>query len=123
MYRTQKRNEEFVTVRTENIPTRASGGYANITIREETGIYAVIEPDTNTYISDEQGAYIREKSYALVRETEMAKCHMEEGKTQIIWNGNTYRVIGIIDQTERPKFRNAEITMVRRVDVDGSSTW
>lgn len=125
MYRTQKRNEETILVRNEleSDPVRGSGGIALIDVYSETGIKAVVLPDTETYIQDDKGFYIRDTAYALVRKEEMDKVDMIPGKTKITWDGNTYRVVGKIDARTKYKFQNAEIRMVRHVGLEGTGTW
>jgi hypothetical protein len=43
---------------------------------------------------------------------------MIPGKTRVVWNGNEYKVIGIIDYRTKVRFQNAEIEMRRRLDID-----
>lgn len=123
MWKTQKNYEELVTVRNEQDPTRTSGGISSIPVYEETGIYAVMLPDEREYVSTPDGSYYEETVYAQVRKDEMDKVDMIPGKTKMIWDGNSYRVIEIIDYRTKYKFKNAEITLVRHLDVDGGSAW
>jgi hypothetical protein len=123
MFNTQKRNEELIQVRNEQEPVWGSGGISTIAVDSVTGIKAVMMPDSRRYVQGKAGSVLEELAFALVRESEMEKADMIPGKTKIIWNGNTWRILGITDVRNKHKFQNAEISLVRHVGVDGTGTW
>ena len=118
MYKTQKRYEEKVLVLNESTATRSSGGISVITEGSQQEVSMLILPDESVYEEDRNGGYtMTENLFAHISKSEMENVSLIPGRTQVIWNGNTYRVMDIIDYTSKPKFRNAEIRMVRRRDV------
>ena len=118
MYKTQKRYEETVTVLNESESSRGSGGVSFINEGSQKEVSMLILPDDSIYEEDRTGGYtITEQLFAHISKTEMEKVPLIPGRTQVIWNGNTYRVMDIIDYTSKPKFKNAEIRMVRKRNV------
>lgn len=111
--------EETVTVLNEGSPIRGSGGIAIITDGTSQSIRMLILPDDNRHREPrKEGQYSYEQLFAHVRKTEMAKVDMIPGKTRVVWNGNEYKVINIIDYRTKVRFQNAEIEMRRRLDID-----
>lgn len=123
MFRTQKHNEELVTVRNEYEPVRASGGVSRIDVYQETGIRMVMLPDQRRYVEDPKGFKLVDYMYAHVSREEMTKADMIPGKTKIIWNGDTWRVQGILDYRMKDKWQLAEITLVKHIGNTGSGLW
>jgi len=118
MHHTQRHYEEIVSVIHESTTTRGSGGIGIITEGTETDVRMVILPDVRVYKQDRAGGtYFVETLYGQIRKTELDKVSLEPGRTKVIWNGNTYRVMDIIDYTSKMKFKNAELRMQRKVDV------
>lgn len=118
MFKTQKRYEETVYVINESATARASGGIGTITETTQTAVKMLILPDDNMYKEDRQGGYQQiEQLLAHISKDEIEKVSLTPGITKVIWNGNTYRVMDIIDYTSKPKWKNAEIRMVRKTHV------
>jgi hypothetical protein len=119
MFQTQKKFEETVTVLNEGSPVAGSGGIAIITDGTSQDIKMVMLPDMNLHREPrKEGQYSYETLFAHVRRDEMDKVNMIPGKTRVVWNGNEYKVIGIIDYRTKVRFQNAEIEMRRRLDID-----
>lgn len=123
MWKTQKRYEETITVRNEQIPQWSSGGIATVTVTGVVSIKAVMLPDDRKYKQSDDGDMLVDMMYAHVRKDEMAKADMIPGKTKIIWNGDTWRVIGIVDYRTKARWQNAEIQLVKHIGVVGTGTW
>lgn len=118
MFKTQKTYEETVQVINESTTTRGSGGVGIITQGSQTDVKMLILPDDTVYKEDREGGYQQiEQLFAHISKKEIDKVSLIPGRTQVIWNGNTYRVIDIIDYTSKPRFKNAEIRMVRKTNV------
>lgn len=118
MFKTQKLYEETVTVLNESTTARASGGVGVITEGSQQEVKMLILPDDSIYEEDRNGGYtMTEQLFAHISKTEMEKVSLIPGRTRVIWNGNEYRVVDIIDYTSKPKFKNAEIRMVRKRNV------
>jgi hypothetical protein len=118
MFRSQKGHEETVQVINESTTSRGSGGIGVITEGSRTDVKMLILPDDSIYKEDRNGGFQQiEQLFAHISKEEIDKISLITGKTKVIWNGNTYRVVGIIDMTTKPRFRNAEIRMVRKTDV------
>jgi len=118
MWETQKKFEETVTVLNEGYATRGSGGVALITNGTSTSIKMLMLPDTDVFVEKrEEDNYRWETLYAQIRKTEMDKVNMIPGQTRVVWNGNDYKVLEIIDYRNKNLFRLAEIRLARRLDV------
>ena len=118
MFKTQKTYEETVQVINESTTSRASGGVGVITTGSQTDVKMLILPDDSIYKEDRNGGYQQiEQLFAHISKKEINKVSLIPGRTQVIWNGNTYRVVDIIDMTTKPRFKNAEIRMVRKSHV------
>jgi len=118
MFKTQKIYEETVSVLNESTTTRGSGGIGIITDGSLQSVKMLILPDDSIYEEDRNGGYtMTEVLFAHIRKTEMDKVSLIPGRTKVIWNGNTYRVMDIVDYTSKPKFKNAELRLVRKRNV------
>lgn len=118
MFKTQKTYEETVQVINESTTSRASGGVGVITTGSQTDVKMLILPDDTRYKEDRNGGYQQiEQLFAHISKKEIDKVSLIPGRTKVIWNGNTYRVVDIIDYTSKPRFKNAEIRMVRKTHV------
>jgi len=118
MFKTQKKHEEIVTVINESTTTRGSGGVGVITDGSRQDVSMVMLPDDSIYEEDRHGGYTQiEQLFAHVSKNEMEKVFLIPGRTKVIWNGNTYRVMDIVDYTSKPNFKNAEIRLVRKIHV------
>ena len=118
MWKTQKMFEEDITVVNESAPVRGSGGIAIITDGTSTTIRALMLPGSELYREQRQeGQYTYERIFAHVNKDEIDKVSLVEGKTKVIWNGLTYRVIRVMDYTSKKRFRNAEIELRRRIGM------
>ena len=119
MYKTQKKFEETVLVLNESAPVRGSGGIAVITDGTQQSISMVMLPDFEIHReSTVHGQYSYERLFAHVRVDEMDKVDMIPGKTRVEWNGYIYIVYRVLDYTSKTLFRNAEIEMRRRLDIN-----
>ena len=116
MWKSQQSLEETVTVLNEQSPTRASGGIAVITDGTSQEIRMLMLPDIIIHKEPrKEGQYSYERLYAHISKTEMDKVDMIPGKTRVVWNGLTYKVMGIIDYRSKFKFQNAEIELRRQL--------
>ena len=116
MWKMSKRFEETVTVVNEQSPVRGSGGIAIITTPSTTEIRMVMLPDRNVFKEPrKEGQYNYERLLAHVSKYEIDKVDMIPGKTKVVWNGLTYKVVSILDYTSKKLFRNAEIEMRRQL--------
>ena len=116
MWKTNTRFHETVTVVNEQSPTRGSGGIAVITTPATQDIKMVMLPDNNLYKElRREGQYNYERVTAHVSKGEIDKVDMIPGKTKIVWNGLTYKVVSIIDYTSKLLFKTAEIEMRRQI--------
>lgn len=116
MWKTSKKFEETVTVVNEQPPTRGSGGVAIITTPSTQEIQMMMLPDTNVFNEPKkEGQYNYERLFAHVNKDEMDKVDMIPGKTKVVWNGLTYKVVNIINYTSKILFQNAEIEMRRQL--------
>lgn len=116
MWKMSKNFEETVTVVNEQPPTRGSGGIAIITTPATQEIKMVMLPDMNVFREPrKEGQYNYERLFAQVSKDEIDKVEMIPGKTKVVWNGLTYKVVNIIDYTSKKLFRNAEIEMRRQL--------
>lgn len=116
MWKTNKKFEETVTVVNEQSPTRGSGGIAKITTPATQDIRMLMLPDNNIYRElRREGQFNYERVTAQISKDEMEKVDMIPGKTKIVWNGFTYKVVNITDYTSKLLFRNAEIEMRRQL--------
>lgn len=116
MWKRQKLLEETVTVVNEQPPTRGSGGIAIISTPATIEIRMLMLPDMTIYREPrKEGQYSYERLLAHVSKDEMDKVDMIPGKTKIVWNGLTYKVVNIIDYRSKLLFRNAEIEMRRQL--------
>ena len=107
----------FVLVYNEGAPTRASGGVAVISDGNTTGVNMLMLPDNIIYREPrKEGQYSYESVTAQITEDELDKVSIIPGKTKIIWNGLTYKVMSMIDYTSKPLFRLAEIEMRRQLE-------
>ena len=114
-----KKYEEDITVLNESDPVRGSGGIAVITDSSSDTIRAMLMPDLDIHIEARRdGQYRYDKVYAHVRQSVMDSVSIIPGKTRIEWNGNEYVVSNILDYTSKKLFRNAEIEMRKRLDID-----
>ena len=119
MFATQKRFEESVTIINESDPAYGSGGIAIITDTSSKSIKAVVMPDYAIHReTNREGQSTYERAYMQVRKTEMDKIDMIPGRTRVTWNGYSYRVVNIIDVRNNKFFRNAEVEMRRRLDIN-----
>jgi hypothetical protein len=118
MWKSQRSLEETVTVLNEQSPSRGSGGIAVITDGTSQEIRMLMLPDMNIHReSRKEGQYSYERVYAHISKNEMDKVDMIPGKTRVVWNGLTYKVMNIIDYRSKFKFQNAEIEMRRQIDT------
>lgn len=116
MWKMSKKFEETVTVVNEQPPTRGSGGVAIITTPTTQEIRMMMLPDRNVFKEPrKEGQYNYERLIAHVSKDEIDKVEMIPGKTKVVWNGLTYKVVSIIDYTSKILFRNAEIEMRRQL--------
>lgn len=116
MWKTQKKFEEIVTVLNESSPERGSGGISVITDGTSKDIRMLMLPDMNIHREPrKEGQYSYERVYAHISRTEMDKVEIIPGKTRIVWNGLTYKVMNILDYSSKILFQNAEIEMRRQV--------
>lgn len=119
MWKHQKRHEETVIVINESAPSYSSGGIAIITDASGVSMKMVIMPDGSRFREPrKEGQYNYERIFAHVSKNEIEKADIIEGKTKIVWNGNTYKVFTKLDYTSKPRFRIAEIEMRRKIGVD-----
>lgn len=116
MWKMSKGFEETVTVVNEQPPTRGSGGIAIITTPATQEIRMVMLPDMNVFHEPrKEGQYNYERLFAQVSKGELDKVDMIPGKTKVVWNGLTYKVVNILNYTSKKLFRNAEIEMRRQL--------
>jgi len=116
MWKTQQKFEETVTVYNEQPPTRGSGGVAVISQGTATGVRMLMLPDGVIYREPrKEGQYSYERVTAQISSEEMDKIDMIPGKTKVIWNGLTYKVMSIIDYRDKILFQNAEIELRRQL--------
>lgn len=116
MWKTQKKFEETVTVLNEQNPTRASGGVAVISDGASQDIRMLMLPDGVMHReSRKEGQYAYERVTAQISSEEMDKVDMIPGKTRVVWNGLTYKVMSIIDYRDKILFQNAEIELRRQL--------
>jgi len=119
MWKIQKMFEENVTVINELEPVISSGGISTISYDSGVTIKMVMLPDENRYRENRKdGIYQYEKLFAHVRKDEMEKVEVIPGKSQVIWNGETYRVVTKLPYESKQMFQIAEIEMRRKIDVD-----
>ena len=117
MWKTQQKFEETVLVYNEQAPTRASGGVAVISNGTTTGVNMLMLPDNIIHKEPrKEGQYSYERVIAQVSDKEMNKISIIPGKTKIIWNGLTYKVMSIIDYTSKILFQNAELELRRQIE-------
>ena len=116
MWKTQKKFEETVTVLNEQSPTRGSGGISVIADGTTTGVRMLMLPDLNIHRETrKEGQYSYERVYAHISKGEMDKVDMIPGKTRVVWNGLTYKVMNILDYSSKILFQNAEIELRRQI--------
>jgi hypothetical protein len=116
MWKTQQKFEETVTVLNEQSPIRGSGGISVITDGTSKQIRMLMLPDLTIHRETrKEGQYSYERVYAHISKDEMDKVDMIPGKTRIVWNGLTYKVMNIVDYRSKILFQNAEIELRRQI--------
>ena len=117
MWKTQQKFEETVTVYNEQAPTRASGGVAVISDGTSQDIQMLMLPDNIIHREPrKEGQYSYERVTAQISKDELDKVSIIPGKTKIIWNGLTYKVMSMIDYTSKLYFQLAELELRRQLE-------
>ena len=74
-------------------------------------------PDITVHIeTDKEGQSSYERLYAHISKIEKDKVSIIPGRTKVIWDGKTYKVMGIIDYTSKFRFQNAELELRRQLE-------
>jgi hypothetical protein len=118
---TNKRHEVSITAYNESEATRMEGGIVERTKSSNVTLKILKMHNQSVERRTQAGQRYREDSFTFqVRSSELADKNFElhEGRTHFIYNGNTYRVLQVIDYSMYPLTKTIQGRALRKINVN-----